>query len=73
MFSVWPGFVAVAFALVVAAVGPRLPVALLAPLGPVGTVLIAYAIATAHGSGDGAVLYLWPVLWTAYFFGRRER
>ncbi len=23
------------------------------------------------GAGDGAVLYVWPVLWTTFFFGRR--
>jgi diguanylate cyclase (GGDEF)-like protein len=44
----------------------------LAALGPIGAALIAYAIATTPaGEGDGALLYIWPVLWVAYFFGRR--
>ena len=51
--------------------GQRLPRWALAPLGPVGALLIAYAQATSPGPGDGAVLYMWPVLWTAFFFGRR--
>jgi diguanylate cyclase (GGDEF)-like protein len=34
--------------------------------------LIAFAIATTPtGQGEGALLYVWPVLWVAYFFGRR--
>ncbi len=40
------------------------------PLGPLGVVLIAYALATTRGTGDGAVLYMWPVLWVAYFYRR---
>ena len=43
----------------------------LAPLGPIGAGLIAFALATSPGAGDGAVLYMWPVLWTAFFFGLR--
>src|SRR5690349_3971804 len=38
-------------------VGPRLPRWALALLGPLGVVLIAYALATSPGPGDGAVLY----------------
>jgi diguanylate cyclase (GGDEF)-like protein len=52
------------------AVGPRLPRWALALLGPVGVALIAYALATSPGPGDGAVLYSLPVLWTTVFFGR---
>jgi predicted signal transduction protein with EAL and GGDEF domain len=33
--------------------------------------LIAYALATTPGAGDGAVLYTMPVLWTTFFYGRR--
>ena len=40
-------------------------------LGPIGVVLIAVALATTVGAGDGALLYIWPVLWTTFFFGRR--
>jgi diguanylate cyclase (GGDEF)-like protein len=50
--------------------GPRLPTVVLAAFGPIGTVLIGVALATSPGPGDSAVLYMWPVLWVAYFFGR---
>jgi diguanylate cyclase (GGDEF)-like protein len=67
--SVAPGFAAVVVAPLVALFGPRLPRLALAALGPLGTAMIAFALATTTGYGDGAVLYLWPVLWMAYFFG----
>ena len=69
--SLLPGLAALAFAAATALVGPRLPFAWLAALGPIGAALIADAIATTHGATDGAILYLWPVLWESYFFGRR--
>ncbi len=62
--------VAVMFVLLVT-IGPRLPWLCLAMLGPVGVALVAYALATTPGAGDGAVLYTMPVLWTAFFYGRR--
>jgi diguanylate cyclase (GGDEF)-like protein len=43
----------------------------LATLGPIGATMIAVALATTDGPGDGALLYIWPILWEAYFFGRR--
>ncbi|HEX4436664.1 MAG TPA: GGDEF domain-containing protein [Solirubrobacteraceae bacterium] len=51
--------------------GPRLPLAALSLLGPIGVVLIAVALTATPGAGDGAVLYMWPVLWSTFFFGRR--
>jgi diguanylate cyclase (GGDEF)-like protein len=70
-FSMVPvAVVFVMFALLVA-VGPRLPRSALAGFGPLGVVLIAYALATSPGPGDGAVLYALPVFWTTFFFGRR--
>ena len=54
-----------------AAVGPRLPRPALALFGPAGVALLAYTLWTRHGSGDGVVLYMFPVLWTAYFYGRK--
>jgi diguanylate cyclase (GGDEF)-like protein len=51
--------------------GARLPRRALALLGPLGVVLIAYALSTTPGAGDGAILYVWPVLWSTFFFGRR--
>jgi diguanylate cyclase (GGDEF)-like protein len=70
-YSVAPTLVALVAVTFLLAVGPRLPRWALAPLGPIGAVLIAYALATSPGAGDGAVLYMWPVLWTAFFFGLR--
>jgi diguanylate cyclase (GGDEF)-like protein len=66
-----PGLVALGVAALIAVFGARLPLAALAPLGPLGAALIAFAIASSTGIGDGAVLYVWPVVWTSYFFGRR--
>ena len=53
------------------AFGPKLPRAALALLCPIGVLLIAVALSAAPGPGDGAILYVWPVLWTSFFFGRR--
>jgi diguanylate cyclase (GGDEF)-like protein len=36
-----------------------------------GVATIAYALSATVGAGDGAVLYIWPVLWSTFFFGRR--
>ncbi len=60
----------VMFALLMA-FGPRLPRPGLALLGPLGVVLIAYALITTPGPTDAAVLYALPVFWTTFFFGRR--
>jgi diguanylate cyclase (GGDEF)-like protein len=70
-YSIVPGLGAAVVVTFLLAVGPRLPRWGLAPFGPIGAVLIAYALATSPGAGDGAVLYMWPVLWTAFFFGLR--
>jgi diguanylate cyclase (GGDEF)-like protein len=63
----------VAFALFtfLMAAGPRLPRSGLALFGPIGVLLNAYALTRSPSAGDSAVLYMWPVLWTAFFFGRR--
>ena len=65
------GAAAIAIGLLIAAVGQKLPTAVLALIGPLGTAIIAFAVATSDGPGDGAILYVWPVLWESYFFGRR--
>jgi diguanylate cyclase (GGDEF)-like protein len=70
-FSLLPGFCSLIFVAVLLTAGPRFPLPALAALGPIGAVLIAGALATTEGPGDGAVLYVWPVLWTSYFFGLR--
>ena len=53
------------------AFGPRLSRRGLALLGPLGVLLIAYAILTTPGPGDAGFLYALPVFWTTFFFGRR--
>src|SRR5260221_8292469 len=67
-FSIVPGLVALGIVALILGIGPRLPFWGLALLGPLGVALVAYALATSPGPGDGAVLYMWPVLWTAFFF-----
>jgi diguanylate cyclase (GGDEF)-like protein len=62
---------ALALAALVMLIGPRLPRMALAPLGPIGVGIIAYALLGNPPSSDGATLYVWPVLWTSFFFGRR--
>jgi diguanylate cyclase (GGDEF)-like protein len=66
-----PGLSALGFALVLFLIGARLPLGALATLGPIGASLIALALSSGGRPGDGAVLYMWPVLWESYFFGRR--
>jgi diguanylate cyclase (GGDEF)-like protein len=70
-FAVAPVIVVLIIFALLVFVGPRLPRWALALLGPLGVGLIAYALATTPGAGDGAVLYALPVLWTTMFFGRR--
>ena len=69
--SIVPGAVALLMAPLAVIAGPRLPRAWLAAFAPIGVALIAYALATTRGGPtDGAVLYMWPVLWMSYFYGR---
>jgi diguanylate cyclase (GGDEF)-like protein len=70
-FSMLPGIASVIFGTLLISFGMRLPRKLLGVLGPLGVALIAVALATTTTPGDGAVLYMWPVLWQSYFFGRR--
>ncbi len=69
-FAILPVIVVLVMFVALLAVGPRLPRWALGLLGPIGVALIAYALATSPGPGDGAVLYSLPVLWTTVFFGR---
>jgi diguanylate cyclase (GGDEF)-like protein len=69
-FSLLPGVAAFCFVVLLLVAGPRLPLPALGALGPIGAALIGYALATTSSPGDGALLYIWPVLWVAYFFGR---
>ena len=71
-YALIPGLVSVAVVVILIAFGERLPMWTLASLGVIGALLIALAIGTTDDTtGDGAVLYVWPALWMAYFFGRR--
>jgi diguanylate cyclase (GGDEF)-like protein len=69
-FSPVPGLISLALVVFLLAAGPRLPIAALAALGPIGVVMISGAISSTDAPGDAAVLYMWPVLWVSYFFGR---
>jgi diguanylate cyclase (GGDEF)-like protein len=71
-FSVLPGVAALVIAPAIALVGPRLSRRALLALGPLGAALIAFALGSTQGASDAAVMYMWPVLWTAAFYGRRE-
>ncbi len=62
---------AIAIALLLVRYGPRIPSRWMAALGPIGVAMIAQALIGAPRSGDAAVLYVWPVVWSSFFFGRR--
>jgi diguanylate cyclase (GGDEF)-like protein len=66
-----PSLLALAVVAVLVTVGSRLPVAALASMPILGTAMIAAALADTQPAGDGAALYVWPVLWMSYFFGLR--
>jgi diguanylate cyclase (GGDEF)-like protein len=70
-FSLLPAIAALGIAGLVVLVGPRLPRLALAALGPLGAALIAVSMANTTGYSDAAVLYMWPAVWTAFFFGTR--
>jgi diguanylate cyclase (GGDEF)-like protein len=70
-FSPGPAAGALAIALVVVLLGPRLQRETLVVLGPLGVALVGVALADTQEYGDGALLYMWPALWTACFFGHR--
>jgi diguanylate cyclase (GGDEF)-like protein len=70
-FSTVPGFTALGLVPLILLFGHRAPRRAFAGLGLLGVALIADAMATTHGYGDGATLYMWPALWVARFHGRR--
>lgn len=70
-FAVAPALGAAVIVALLLLVGPRLPRGALCALGPLGVAMIGVALAATPGAGDGAVLYIWPVLWSSFFFGRR--
>src|SRR5271165_2739444 len=70
-FSLIPGIGALVVATFLLTGGPRLPRWALAPLGPIAVAVIAYGLATNGRPTDAAVIYMLPVLWTAFFFVKR--
>jgi diguanylate cyclase (GGDEF)-like protein len=70
-FSLVPTLLALIVLGVTFTLGPRAPRPALAILGPMGAAIVALTLATTASVGDGAVLYMWPAVWTAYFFGNR--
>ena len=68
-FSVLPASGALIISALTLLFGPRVPRAALAVLGPLGAAMIGVAIATTTGYSDSAVLYMWPAVWMAFFFG----
>ncbi len=68
-FSVLPGLCALVLSALLVWLGPKVPRTALAALGPLGTALIGVAVATTTGYHDAAVLYMWPAVWMAFFFG----
>lgn len=70
-FSIVPGIAALLLSALALLAGRRLSRTMLGLLGPIGAALIGYAMATTHGYVDTAVLYMWPALWMAFFFGMR--
>jgi diguanylate cyclase (GGDEF)-like protein len=70
-FSIVPSLIAIALVPLILIAPRYVPRHAFAALGPIGTVMLASAITDSRGLGDNAVMYVWPVLWTAHFFGRR--
>jgi diguanylate cyclase (GGDEF)-like protein len=68
-FSLVPAATALVLSALIVAFSTHLPRAALAALGPLGAALIGYAVSTTHGYTDAAVLYMWPAVWMAFFFG----
>jgi diguanylate cyclase (GGDEF)-like protein len=68
-FSVLPAAAALVISALMVLIGPRMPRLVLAALGPLGVAMIGVAIATTTGYSDSAVLYMWPAVWMAFFFG----
>jgi len=68
-FTVLPATGALLLSALTILVGSRVPRIALAALGPLGAALIGVAVASTTGYADSAVLYMWPAVWMAFFFG----
>ena len=71
MFSPWAGIAALPLAVAALTLGPRLPRSVMFLFAPAGVLLIGIAMATTEGYSDAAILYCWPILWVASFYGSR--
>jgi diguanylate cyclase (GGDEF)-like protein len=69
--SIAPCLIALSISVLLLLFGERASKQTLSLLGPLGVGLVAYALDHTRRSADGAVLYVWPMLWTAHFFTRR--
>jgi diguanylate cyclase (GGDEF)-like protein len=70
-FSPWAGVAALPLAVAALTLGPRLPRSVMFLFAPAGVLLIGIAMATTTGYSDAAILYCWPILWVASFYGNR--
>ena len=70
-FSPAPAVVALGLGLFAVTVGRRLPRNAFLALGFIGTVVVGVAVGTTRGYSDAAIVYCWPVLWVASFYGTR--
>ncbi|MBE2314676.1 GGDEF domain-containing protein [Solirubrobacter sp. CPCC 204708] len=70
-FSPAAGLSALAIAALLTLFGRRLPRWVVYAFGPVGAALVALAVATTRGYSDAAIIYCWPVIWVASFYGTR--
>lgn len=70
-FSAAPPLIALGLAALAATVGRRLPRRAMLAFGFVGAAVVAYAVGSTRGYSDAAIVYCWPVLWVASFYGKR--
>jgi diguanylate cyclase (GGDEF)-like protein len=65
-----PGAISAVVAVILLTWGRHVPVSALVLMPPLGVALISASLAETEIPGDGAALYVWPVLWMAYFYRR---
>ncbi|RKQ88047.1 diguanylate cyclase (GGDEF)-like protein [Solirubrobacter pauli] len=70
-FSPWPALTALALAAIAITVGQGLPRSAFLAFGFVGATVVGVAVGTTRGYSDAAIVYCWPVLWVASFYGTR--
>ncbi|MDA0182009.1 GGDEF domain-containing protein [Solirubrobacter phytolaccae] len=70
-FSIVPTLVALGLGLLAVTMGRRLPRDAMLVFGFVGTAVVGVAVGSTRGYSDAAIVYCWPVLWVASFYGTR--